>query len=361
MGSWFSNFSIRKKDNISNDTITKHLIELMERLRYIPVETIDEADGALTFFSTDYSQWYTVCSDLLPIDDPSSFSHIAKTVSEQLHSDVMTISCFDSDYMFINLVDADNGIDAWAGIGSARGMGIRRRTNITAWKTKVKNYPLFFEIIKEKYVFAEDALIKLEDCLSLPYLQSSSAFEYLHENDLACNAKHLYFKLPSLNEEPELPKLVKRTYPASPLTIGKPEFISLLSKGGKSKGLSVFFTGSYVENDEITFSELRFVKSNGDHYELPFEFKKVQLNDGQWAYHYNYPGFIIPQKANDSLPPAKKYREEDKNEITIRFIPQGNPDKVDEIAIYFVPNKNVSGQTAWIAKLLKRDPRTRNT
>ena len=103
-----------------------------------------------------------------------------------------------------------------------------------------------------------------------------------------------------------------------------------------------------VENDEITFSDVSFVKfvryfpTN-----TPIELQKVQLPDGQWAYYYHDPNYRIPPKVDDNLSPIKKFNVECEREICLRFIPHGNPRKVLDITVVLVPDKNLAGQTGW--------------
>jgi len=103
-----------------------------------------------------------------------------------------------------------------------------------------------------------------------------------------------------------------------------------------------------VENDEITFSDVCFVKwKNNQTESIPFDLTKVQLPDGQWAYYYHDPGFRIPPKVDDRLPMSKRFSEESKHSIIVRFVPHGNPRKILDITVVLVPDKNPEGQTGW--------------
>ena len=77
-------------------------------------------------------------------------------ISEKLDADVLGISCFDSDYLYLNLINKNENINVWASTGSAAGTGIRRRMGINAWKSKVKEFSRFKESLKTEYVFAEE-------------------------------------------------------------------------------------------------------------------------------------------------------------------------------------------------------------
>lgn len=146
----------------------------------------------------------------------------------------------------------------------------------------------------------------------------------------------------------DAPKLKQRSYSLTPCYIGEPSVVSGFNVGGASKGLTVCFIGSYVEHEEITFSDVCFVKfRDGETFSVPFELKKVQLSDGQWAYYYHNPDYEIPPKVDESLPVVKQRRIETERSITVRFIPHGNPRKILDITVALVPDENINGQTVW--------------
>ena len=64
-------------------------------------------------------------------------------------------------------------------------------------------------------------------------------------------------------------------------------YVLFLNKGRESKGVYLYFLGGYVENDDITFSD---VKIN----DVPVELEKAQLSDGQWAFRAHCPEIKIP-------------------------------------------------------------------
>lgn len=146
----------------------------------------------------------------------------------------------------------------------------------------------------------------------------------------------------------DAPKLKQRSYSLTPCYIGEPSVVSGVNVGGASKGLSVYFIGSYVEHEEITLSDVCFVEfRDGETFSVPFELNKVQLSDGQWAYYYHNPDYEIPPKVGKKLSPLKKQRIEQEREIAVRFVPHGNPRKILDITVALVPDKNIQGQTVW--------------
>ena len=106
MGSWFSNLHIRKKDSMTVDMVPDYICRTMASQQYTLTSSEDEADGAFAIISNAESQWYSVYSDLLSFEEPNMFSDYAAPLSTELETDILGISCFDSDYLYLNLIDA---------------------------------------------------------------------------------------------------------------------------------------------------------------------------------------------------------------------------------------------------------------
>lgn len=346
MGSWFSNIHIRKCETLTEKSVAECISKLLAEQQYLPAASERNADGAVAIVSNEENQWISVYSDLLPIVEPKSFEQIVAPLSARLHTDVLGISCFDSDYLYLNLVNSEEKTDAWIGIGSASGLDIKRRSGLAAWKNKVTDFASFSKAAKEKYVFAEEFLGHAESCLGLPELYSSVGFAYLQE--LGLNPSYFYFRLPEGMKSKEPTKLVPLIYSGMPCFLEKPSVADCINVGGESRGLSVYFLGTYVENEEITFSNVCFVKGkNNQAQSIPFELSKVQLPDGQWAYSYHDPGFRIAPKVDDRMPVSKRMRTESEHSIVVRFVPHGNPRKILDITVAFVSDKNPEGLTSW--------------
>lgn len=364
MGSWFSNIHIRKNNTITLDDAQKSVCQLLKERGYSPVATEDEADGAVVIVSDDSSRWFSFFSELIAFEEPEQLADMAMPISRQLQTDVLGISCFDSDYLYLNLLNAKEKINAWVGIGSAGAYDIRRRTNLPAWKTKVEDFESFSEFAREKYVFAEEFLCKVEENLLLPSAYSAANAEDLQEFGLDQGATYLYFKFGERNSAKLLNVAVsEEKLGNTQLTTNfgfyhPPCFteqmcgISVENAGGASKGLKIYFLGPYVEHDEITFSDTVFRRMrNGTPESVPFALEKVQLSDGQWAYCYHDPDYEIPPRPPKldalSLKELQKVKVDREYGITIAFIPHGNRRKILDITVAFVPDENPEGQVRW--------------
>lgn len=346
MGSWFSNIHIRVNETAGPEAVETYLRRLMAAQGYLSAASGDEADGAVAIIPGE--GWTTVCSDLLNFEGPDAMAELAGPLSGELRTDVLGIACFDSDYLYLNLINQEEKVNAWLGIGSAAGLGIRRRTGIKAWAGKVREHGHFSACAKEKYVCAEEFLHAAEGCLELPVERSCLAFEYLADFDPAQKARMLYFKLPEDHKPRELPKLQLFCSSLDPCKIGEASHVDAVNVGGESRGLSVLFVGPYVEHEEIAFLDFR-VSCGRD--ERPRKnsqkLTKVQLADGQWAYLYHDPGFRIPPKVDERLPIGKQMHMNFEREITVRFIPRGDRRKCLDITVVLVPDKNLEGQVGW--------------
>lgn len=348
MGSWFSNIHIKKSTAVSEEAVAKYISELLAAQQYLPAVSELDADGAVAIVTSENCRWVSVYSDILSLEDPDRYHETAGPMSAELHTDVLGISCFDSDYLYLNLINSEDKTDAWIGIGSASGLGIKRRSGLSAWKKKVFDFSAFSKSAKNKYVMAEEFLTEAEPCLEIPAIRSSASYEYLKDFGLEKEAKYYYFKLPEEIKAKDPVKLVPHMYSCMPCFLDKPSVVDGSNIGGESKGLSVYFIGPYVENDEITFSDVCFVKCKKSGTEtVPFELTKIQLSDGQWAYYYHDPGYRIPPKVDDRLPIIKKFDAESERRIVVRFVPHGNPRKILDITVVLVPDKNPEGQTWW--------------
>ena len=346
MGSWFSNIHIRVNETAGPEAVEAYLRRLMAAQGYLSAASGDEADGAVAIIPGE--RWTTVCSDLLNFEGPEAVAELAGPLSGELRTDVLGIACFDSDYLYLNLINQEEKVNAWLGIGSAAGLGIKRRTGLSAWKKKVRDFEAFSACAKEKYICAEEFLFEAADCLGLEPEQGSASYEYLRDLRLEQKAQILFFKLPEGSQPKELPRLVPLTSNLMPAQIGKPMCVNAVNKGGESRGLSVFFLGPYVEHEEITFTNTCFLTHKHGHYEdKPFELTKVLLTNGQWVYYYHDPGFRIPPKVDERLPLMKQIDMETDREIVVRFVPQGNSRKTLDITVIIQPDKNPEGQTGW--------------
>ncbi len=349
MGSWFSNLHIRKKEGISLKQILDVFKEMMEKAGYQFAASAETADCGLAVLSGEQSDWFSIYSDAFSFEEPEKFVKLGLPCGQQLHTDVLGISCMDSDYLYLNLLNPDENMDGWICTGSGKAAGIQRRRSPAQWKEKVADYPSFLAKVSAKYDCAEELLDKIADNLKLPANRSNMDYSWLEDFALQEQAACLFFKLPE-TEQKELPRFVMQSYSLMPCKMGKESVVSCNNAGGKSRGVSVYFIGDYVEKDEITFTDVQWqqYKRDNEWEYCPIALEKVQLADGNWAYRGHDPDYRIPPKVNPALPPMKQLNTSYEREITVRFTPQGNERKRLDIAVVFVPDENPAGQVGWV-------------
>lgn len=339
MGSWFSNFHIRKKDSVTMEAAVTCIHSVMARRGYEQAASDKDADGVVAVITTPESQWISVCSEQLTHNDTESCKEIAVPISEELCTDVLGIACFDSDYLYLNLLHAQEQVDAWVGIGNGKDVGIERRTGMTAWKKKVNDYAVFSAAAKQDYICAEQFLTQAEQCLGLP-----AAHGMMTPRE-AQNTRLLYFRMKEELVIAQAPELMLNRYDADiPCLIDRCSELCIFSVGAKSCGLSVYVLAPGVEDGTLTFSDV-CLGYNGQL--LPIALEKMQLSDGRWAYGYRDSNFPIPAGPPRRLKWEKRWQLLVQQSIVLKFVPRGDSRKTLDITVMVVPDYNPEGQIRW--------------
>lgn len=279
-------------------------------------------------------------------DDKSS-ENIIKPLSALLKTDILSVACFDSDYLFLHMINEAEKTDAWANVGHNPEGKFPRRTKFSDWKNKVNDLEKFKKCIRQKYDFAEEVLESLEDVLNLSYKQSTICTESVEDFEDNHNLVKMCFSLPDVQKESTNLKI--KTFGLTACKIGEFNYVSAINQGGSSRGLAIAFTGDYVENDEITFTDvtLEYDFTSTSRKSIPVQLEKQQLPDGKWAYCWKNTTVLIPEKVKDGLSPKRQMDLQYKRQLGIRFTPQGNPRKVLDICLHFIPLSNQLGQCCW--------------
>ncbi len=197
MGMWFSNLHIRKNEVTTADAVEQAVCKLMDEKGYCPALSEEDAEVAVAVLSSDRSQWFSVHSEALLFDEPGDFAEMAMPISTELKTDILGISCFDSDYLYLNLIHAELKKDAWVEIGEGLDYDMERQTELSAWETEVTDFQRFSECVGTEYVFAEEFLYEVQDCLALPASCSAVDYDYIQEmeqeTDGEVTIQYLYF------------------------------------------------------------------------------------------------------------------------------------------------------------------------
>ena len=107
MGNYFANLFIKQNQQTTTDMIKHTLIEHFSARDILPCDA-DKADFSVMLDLSGRTWGALYCQgwgheDLLAL---------APQLSEQCHTDVLSCACFDSDYMFLHLYNADSATDA---------------------------------------------------------------------------------------------------------------------------------------------------------------------------------------------------------------------------------------------------------
>lgn len=283
--------------------------------------------------------------------------------SGRFNADVLALLCNDSDFLFMNLVNVSDGTDAWMKIGFYDGAKIGRRSNRTAWRSKVNDYKAFSDAVSSTYVFADESLVPISKTLSIEPRQTVLDTESIYDELPKTAVTTLYFRAPEGAKE--LPIFEFRTGSSEILEDQNDGrwYFSAVSKGGASKGIAVvlkMISGNAIENDEITFTDTALgLPTCFEH--IPIKMEKVQLKSGEWALRWIDKDVRIPAKTNDSIPigSAKFFKALTSRKITFFYKPHGNKRKFLDIVAVIVPLKNDPKGAAvyypWIGFSSKRE------
>ena len=343
MGSWFSNMNIRRSQAVTVDAVAQVLGQMMAERGYEAAESAQEADGVLALLAGVDSEWITICSDLLPLEEPEQFALLGNALSAELHADVLGIACFDSDYLWLNLLNADEKIDGWVGIGSGKELGFSRRNKLTPWKKKVHDYARFAQCAKEDYIVADGFLYDNADCLGLPRQQSSMGVQYLGEVAPERMAAQLYFRQREDLRVSQLPRMAHYDY-GLPCLVGYESYHVGINMGAAGNGMRIWFLINGVERDEVTYENV-YIRHNRE--QMPITLTWAQMPDGRWGWCWHDPEFAIPPAVTGRMTKEKRQQLENQRNISVHFTPRGNSRKTLDIQIGFVPDENPDGGTWW--------------
>ena len=339
MGSYFSNLHV-KKGGATLDSVKKVICGDFLRVGYT-VADASCGDFCVELYAPENSPWISVYSE--------SFTHdyivkLNKTISASLDTDVLSIACFDSDYMFLNLVNVNKRANLWLNVGELYEMKLPGRSNLLKWKKHISDFDSFKNAAEQDYVCAEDFLAEVEKHLDLPYGQSA---EWIREN-AGSDIEKLYFSAPK-DENMDKTKLKIKSFSLTPCIPGLRTGCFVENNGAASKGIRVLFIGDYVEGEDITLEDTAFVchDADGELVETPISFKKVQLESGGWAYLWEDKDFPIPEVVSSALPPRARQEAEYRRSFGIRFKPVGNKRKFLDICIVFDPLENAYDGHCW--------------
>ena len=342
MGLFYSNAHILKTEDFGKEAFLSVLNDGLKAQGFQPAASRESADLTVSLFDAG-GKWLTIWSDGIVFYDDGAIRDVCRPLSERLSTDVVTVSCFDSDMLVLNRINQRQGIEAWAKVGQDPDVRTPAK-----WKGLVDNVDAWKAALKKRQVFAEEAMEDLEPMLGLEPGQGRLCDDLIPD-ELADKVSNLYYSLSAAEKDNDLPRLTISQSSLMPCPMGESTFITAVNNGGASKGLTVAFSGSYVEKEEIRFRDVQLEWGFNEPLRkiIPLELEKRQGRDGRWFYAADIKDFAIPEGVKKGLPPIKAQWEEFYRSFGLRFTPEGNPRKRLDIMVHFVPSKNNEGQCAW--------------
>ncbi|MGN0514809.1 MAG: hypothetical protein ACI4GD_11055 [Lachnospiraceae bacterium] len=348
MGLSFSNIHIRKNNEFNLDKLINEITVIMESKGYYAAMHDDEDLVSVDIYNPNGSNWVTISSDCFELCNDNDTKALAKPLSHAFGTDILSVACFDSDYLFMNLVNESDGTDAWVNVGGIPGMKMPRRTAFGSWKKKVRDIEEFKKVIKEDHLFAEDALYLCENLFELAPGQSVGPLCDVEEEEKE-GVVRLYFSVPE-KEVKELPFLENMSHSLIPCRMGEEQIVWVVNNGGKSRGIAIIFVGDFIENDEITYENVQFLyhDTKGNQKNVPITPEKVHTQSGRYMLYWEDKDFVIPQKVNPDLPWQKAYEKKWRQSLGVSFVPKGNERKRLDITVFVAPLENYeAGSSSW--------------
>ena len=334
MGYSYSNIQL-KKGSLPIDP-EKIAEKLAAEYRLKRTESRDDADVTVAIGPENADPWITIVSDVFDEDLEKSCS-IAKALSEEYRTEAIAISCFDSDYLCLNLLDVQNNVDAWAACGCFPEGKAPRRSNIAAWKAYIPDVEAMRRVMREHYDFAEECLGGLEEILLLPEAQGQVCVDFAGpEQGYRC----WYYTAETAGTSGTPTTIRPASYSRS-IGFDRYSYAGFHNIAAASRGAGVLFSGKAVTSGNVDIREAwieikdKRGKLTGVPIEWkykyqgriesrittgnPVELKKVTLSDGEQGFYGEAPDVRFLETNWDGLPMSKARRMYYDREILIRF------------------------------------------
>ena len=346
MGLFFTNAHVLKTDKISRATLLKELFRIMKEQGYSPTE--NGTPDATFYISDPDSKWISICSDLYEYFGEDFYNKLCLPLANRLKASLMLISCFDSDFTYFTLIDAQNNLESWARAGEDYYSDQEETYKAEDWQSIVEDAVAFEAALKKERVFSEESIEEIEPMLGMA---KGQGFLMPETADEMTGTEKICFSLTEQAAAQEPPKLETYQPSLSPCRMGEGNnIVSAINLGGASTGLGIAFVGEYVEKDEIRFENVCLeydLDEPGGRKTIPVVLTKRQAKGGNDIYYAEVPDFRIPEKVNPKLSGSKRQKEDFRKHFLVRFTPVGNARKVLDICAVLFPLENPSGQCSW--------------
>ena len=278
----------------------------------------EDADVVIAVSPENAGGWVTIVSDTFD-QDLEACCKTAKTLSEKYQAEAIAISCIDSDYLCLNLLDVQNNVDAWAASGKYPEGKAPRRSSLNAWEGYVTDVPAMRQVMRSYHSFAEECLDDLEDILGLPASQGLCCVDDADpEKGFTC----FYYAAETVKS-------------AEGLTIFKPSvhtwrnyhfksinLVNFLNYSGASRGVGVVFAGPGISQGNVGLPHIwiqMYERRKRGFTMTPVELKEVTLKNGEKGLYGEAPKVRIRETVPDGLPMSKAMERYRECEVIVRY------------------------------------------
>ncbi len=350
VGRWFSNIQIRcdKEDEMRYVSKIK---ELFEEENAISETCKENADIEIILYRPEESKWISVYSDLIE-ENPEVLHEKAKRFSEKLNAETIMISCMDSDYLCMNLIDPKNQVDTCISCGNTMFESEQHKNNYEEWKSYVDDVEAFKNALTAEYAFKEECLYNVAPLFSLTALQSincvpdnTSVYKY-------------YYKYMKKNAENRPTKFICDNPQLNYHADGGVNVASFINRGEASNGIAVCLSGISINKRQLEVKSIciQMHDKTGEWMQIPIELERRELEDGRCELYGECTQIHIPAAVSEGFPSKKKREEEFMRSIAVRFTLEDKrkineaDETLEDIYVTIIPLKNTSGRCEIVLK-----------
>lgn len=337
MGSFFSNVSILK-DSVEEAQLKKHIVQYMKKKGFRLTDTTADNAKSIIFKNNPNSKWFTIYEDE---SDDEQISRMAASFAKKFKA-CATVAVghpYDIEMNEGEIQDAHGKKELWQPIA--------------------RNVDRLLEAFTQDYIFSEEVITTMEEELGICYedvnISTSELVESKSYNDclffISDDGGEIYIT--------EGDTILNWSIFDKP-KINNRNMVTLINRGGISKGLAIIITGSCFNQDSIEIDEIQVERAKNPreprdnwYIDIIVENQKTMIGtseDGQKCIYALFPDFEFPEGINSrckTLTGAKLQSIEFNHQIVVRYTPKGNKD-INLTGLYIIaqPRTNTSGSTA---------------
>ena len=260
------------------------------------------ADVVIAVGPENAGGWVTIVSDTFD-QDLEACCKAAKALSEEYGTQAIAISCLDSDYLCLNLLDVQNNVDAWAASGKYPEGKAPRRSSLNAWEGYVTDVAAMRQVMRSYHSFAEECLDDLEDILGLPVSQGQCCVDDADpEKGFTC----FYYAAEAAKSAEGMTVFKPSAFTGRGYGFKGVNLTSFVNYSGASRGVGVVFAGPGISQGNVAIPNMWIqIHDRRRSKCIPVELKEVTLKNGEKGLYGEAPEVRIRETVPDGLPMSK--------------------------------------------------------